>query len=106
MRLEAFFTRGALAAGTTTAVMKAFFKILWDPSNANQRRMQLDVLPGKHSPEAFLVSFVWRKTNKKWKYQKINDNVVGFNRRSQPQKTVKQQASRLCCGLARDQLAL
>ncbi|XP_026191091.1 uncharacterized protein LOC113146822 [Cyclospora cayetanensis] len=38
----------------STAVMKAFFAILWDSSNPNQPRMQLDVLAGKHGPQAFL----------------------------------------------------
>lgn len=46
--------RGVLS-GVSTAVIKAFFAILWDSSNPNQPRMQLDVLPGKRGPQAFLV---------------------------------------------------
>ncbi|KAL8276016.1 hypothetical protein Esti_000132 [Eimeria stiedai] len=44
--------------GVPVAVMKAFFAILWDASNPNQQRLQLDVLAGKHGPQAFLVSLM------------------------------------------------
>ncbi|KAL8435278.1 hypothetical protein Efla_002533 [Eimeria flavescens] len=40
--------------GVSVAVMKAFFSLLWDAENPNQPRMQLDVLPGRHGPQAFL----------------------------------------------------
>ncbi|CDJ68703.1 hypothetical protein, conserved [Eimeria necatrix] len=41
-------------SGLSTAVMKAFFTVLWDTENPNQQRMQLEVLAGKRAPQAFL----------------------------------------------------